>query len=125
MFCKIWQLCALPIYFIRLQHGNIMPKDNVFPAINKQGVSVIRSSFVLENFHIFLEWKIGILSTETALFMDRSRHFILLSMKRWLLVDGNAKQPELFVEPVFLQNLFIVNTVQIRRRYFTINIYMA
>ena len=76
-----------------------MPKDNVFPAINKQGVSVIRSSFVLENFHIFLEWKIGILSTETALFMDRSRHFILLSMKRWLLVDGNAKQPGFSVEP--------------------------
>jgi hypothetical protein len=40
--------------------------------------------------------------------MDRSCHFILLSMKRWLLVDGNAKQPELFVEPVFRQNLFIV-----------------
>ena len=29
-------------------------KINVFPAINKQIVSVIRSSFVLENFHIFL-----------------------------------------------------------------------
>jgi hypothetical protein len=43
-------------------------------------------------------------------------------MKRWLLVDGNAKQPELFVEPVFRQNLFIVNTMQMYRRYFTINI---
>ena len=40
----------------------------------------------------------AILSTETALFMDRSRHFILLSMKRWLLVDGNAKQPGFSVE---------------------------
>ena len=41
----------------------------------------------------------AILSTETALFMDRSRHFILLSMKRWLLVDGNAKQSGFYVEP--------------------------
>jgi hypothetical protein len=39
------------------------------------------------------------LSTETALFMDRSFHFKLLSIKRRLLVDGNAKQPTFFVEP--------------------------
>lgn len=41
------------------------------------------------------------LSTETTLFMDRSRHFILLSMKRRLLVDANAKQPGLYVKTDF------------------------
>ena len=43
------------------------------------------------------------LSTETALFMDRSRHFILLSMKRWLLVDGTVKQLGFSVEPKFYE----------------------
>ena len=31
--------------------------------------------------------------------MDRSLHLILLSMKRWLLVDRNVKQPGFYVEP--------------------------
>ena len=34
----------------------------------------------------------GILSTETALFMDRSLHFIPLSMERWLLMDRSVNQ---------------------------------
>ncbi len=39
------------------------------------------------------------LSTETALFVDNSFHFKLLSMKRWLFVDRNAKQPRFSVDP--------------------------
>ena len=47
------------------------------------------------------------LSIETALFMDRNFHFKLLSIKRWLLVDGKAKQPEFSVEPIKINSLVL------------------
>jgi hypothetical protein len=39
--------------------------------------------------------------------MDRNFHLKLLSIKRWLLVDGKTKQPEFSVEPIKINSLVL------------------